>query len=305
MSNPLVSVIIPTFNATGRLQKAIDSVLKQTYRNFEIIVVDDNDEGSDGRKKTESIMRRYDGKGMIKYLKHEHNRNGSAARNTGLNVSSGDYLAFLDDDDEYYPARLEMCVQALNDNPDYDAVYTNVDIYHNDYYVRTHCAVFSGNVWKELLLDDCLLGTGSNLFFRRCCLETVQCFDESFMRYQDVEFMLRVLQKHKLLSLNETLVKKNHTGKSILVYEKYKENKTMVFNKFKNLIGFLNDKEKKAFYGHHYEQLFNAALKTKKNQAIKCEYRNLLKYKKPTVKLWMKYRFPGLYMKFYNIKRLK
>ena len=107
-NQPLVSVIIPTYKRLGMLGRAIDSVLNQTYNNIEIIIVDDNNEDSEYRKETERFMKKYDDNIEIKYVKHKQNKNGAAARNTGINNANGVYIAFLDDDDEFSPKKIEL-----------------------------------------------------------------------------------------------------------------------------------------------------------------------------------------------------
>ena len=96
---PLVSVIIPTYKRSKSLNRAIDSVLSQTYPNIEIIVVDDNGKGSKYQLETEKSLEKYIKTDKIKYIIHDVNRNGSAARNTGFKHSRGEYINFLDDDD--------------------------------------------------------------------------------------------------------------------------------------------------------------------------------------------------------------
>ena len=95
----LVSIIIPTYKRANYLERAIESVIRQSYRNIEIIVVDDNDSGSKYREENIKIMSKYEGCKNIKYLKHRKNKNGAAARNTGIAAAAGEYLTFLDDDD--------------------------------------------------------------------------------------------------------------------------------------------------------------------------------------------------------------
>ena len=94
-----VSVIIPTFKRPGELGRAINSVLAQTYSNIEVVVVDDNNDGDEFRKETELFMKRFESNDRVKYIKHTKNQNGSAARNTGIANSDGEFIAFLDDDD--------------------------------------------------------------------------------------------------------------------------------------------------------------------------------------------------------------
>src|SRR5699024_9821532 len=93
---PLVSIIIPTYGRPFVLDKAIKSVLNQNYNNYELIIVDDNNPGTEFRKSTEDLMENYKKHSKVTYLKHSKNMNASAARNTGIMKSSGDYLCFLD-----------------------------------------------------------------------------------------------------------------------------------------------------------------------------------------------------------------
>src|SRR5690606_21643920 len=113
MDKPIVSVIIPTYNRPERLTRAINSVLDQTYKNIEVLVVDDNNPHTDFRKETEIVMRKYKDNDQVKYIKHPRNKNGAAARNTGIQASAGKYIAFLDDDDEFLPNRIEKLVNKM------------------------------------------------------------------------------------------------------------------------------------------------------------------------------------------------
>ena len=111
--NELVSIIIPTYKRNEKLKKAIESILKQTYQNIEIIVVDDNNPNTEYRKKNEILMQSYIKNSKVKYIKHEKNKNGAAARNTGINAANGKYIGFLDDDDEFLPTKIEKQVDVL------------------------------------------------------------------------------------------------------------------------------------------------------------------------------------------------
>jgi len=104
---PLVSVIVPTLNRPAMLRDALASIAAQTYSSIEIIIV--NDGGID----VESVVSRFSPQHRIVYLKHATNKGLAAARNTGLRVASGDYIAYLDDDDVYYPDHIETLVTFL------------------------------------------------------------------------------------------------------------------------------------------------------------------------------------------------
>ena len=111
--NPLVSVIIPTHGDGHTLQRAVESVLKQTYNNIEIVVVDDNGIDSENHLLTESIMHKYKDNSKIKYVVHQKNLNGAVARNTGEKNSKGLYIALLDDDDVFFEKKIEVQLKEL------------------------------------------------------------------------------------------------------------------------------------------------------------------------------------------------
>src|SRR5258705_10332336 len=98
---PKVSVIIPTYNRAECLRSAITNVLNQTFQDFEIVVVDDSSQDH-----TREVVNSLDDK-RIKYIRHERNKGVAAARNTGVSNAKGDYIAFLDDDDEWFPEKLK------------------------------------------------------------------------------------------------------------------------------------------------------------------------------------------------------
>lgn len=105
VNRSLVSVIIPTYKRATTLLDAIRSVLNQTYKNIEIVIVDDNGKGTYEQLETERLLKQYIENQQIIYIVHEYNKNGSAARNTGLMASHGAYINFLDDDDKMYPQK--------------------------------------------------------------------------------------------------------------------------------------------------------------------------------------------------------
>ena len=106
-----VSVIIPTYKRSTVICRAVDSVLAQTLDSVEVIVVDDNGIGTEAGIKTAEVMEKnYSDNTKVHYIQHEKNKNGSAARNTGIRAAHGEFISFLDDDDIYLPERLEKMV---------------------------------------------------------------------------------------------------------------------------------------------------------------------------------------------------
>ena len=108
--NPLVSVIIPTYKRSDMLPRAINSVLKQTYENVQVVVVDDNDSNSEYRRCTEKQMSFYANDKRVKYIRHCKNSNGAVARNTGIKNADGEIITFLDDDDVYQTDKIKKQV---------------------------------------------------------------------------------------------------------------------------------------------------------------------------------------------------
>jgi glycosyltransferase involved in cell wall biosynthesis len=186
---PKVSVIIPTHNRAHFLRDAITSVLGQTFQEFEIIVVDDasNDNTS------EVVASFHDQR--IRLIRHETKKGGSAARNTGILASKCDYIAFLDDDDEWFPDKLAKQVNILLASPpEVGCVYTGYVMVD-----RTSGGVIDhrlptkrGDLSKDLLMSNCVAGGTSSALLRKNCLQKVGLFDENLPRSQDYDLWIRI-----------------------------------------------------------------------------------------------------------------
>ncbi len=201
---PLVSVIIPTYKRPDNLDRAINSVLSQTYQNVEIIVVDDNSPDTEGRKLTEVKMAAYADNSRIKYVKHEHNKNGSAARNTGARLAQGVYLAFLDDDDEFLPCKIKNQVERLLSlPPDYAVCYTRSYLQKPGVEPFLSKEEREGDLYFEALTRELSFQAGSNLFVRKDAFDSIGGFDETFTRNQDKEITTRLLKKYKIAFCHE------------------------------------------------------------------------------------------------------
>lgn len=203
---PMVSVIIPTHKGSSIVRRAVDSVLKQTYKNIEIIVVDDNGLFTDEQIKTEKALEQYINDNKIKYIPHEHNINGSAARNTGAKYAKGKFITLLDDDDEYLPEKVEMQVECFNKLSDeYGLVYCGIQI---DYGEKTLCRrpLAQGDLFKDLLFHNVVIGSDT-LMVRTDYYREINGFDESFKRHQDFEFTARISYKWKIMAIDKIGVK--------------------------------------------------------------------------------------------------
>ncbi len=200
--NKLISVIIPTYGGGQYLIRCVDSVLAQTYQNIEVIVVDDNGIGTQNQLLTQGKMRYYENDKRVKYVCHEVNKNGAAARNTGFLYSSGEFIALLDDDDIYLPEKIEKQVADINALDDsYALVYCNREAFQNGKSMGVRSEPKSGYLFYEVMMHDVVIGS-SSLLIRRKVWKEIGGFDETFRRHQDYEFTARIAHKYKVYGEN-------------------------------------------------------------------------------------------------------
>lgn len=252
-----VSVIIPTYKNRGGLIDSIESALSQNYDGLiEVIVVDDNDPRSTFRKHTEELMEQYKDNAKVKYIRHEVNKNGAAARNTGIRAAKGDLIAFLDDDDLFLDGKLSKQVAYLSSHPDMEAVYCHA---RRGYRIAS-TTVIEGDGSRDILLLQSNFFTPS-LMFRRESLEAINGFDESFRRHQDYELLLRFFAAgYKIGCVPEVLIEIGlNQGENIHTGENVNQLKSYFFEKFQSFI----DKENKRtpgfankVYAKHYAGVF-------------------------------------------------
>lgn len=195
-NSSLVSVIIPTYKRTKTLESAIESIMRQTYENLEIIVVDDNGAESQYRKSVEAIMKQYQGNPKVNYVKNEKNLGGAAARNVGIQVARGEYLAFLDDDDAYYPEKIEKQVAMFQNSEDSKLalVYCYVEQLDENgkvnYVLRNQ---LRGNCLYEAMCIDCVAPT-SLWLVKKSAIMDVGMFSVVPSK-QDATLILKLLEK--------------------------------------------------------------------------------------------------------------
>jgi glycosyltransferase involved in cell wall biosynthesis len=193
---PLVSVVMPTYNRASLLDRAIRSALNQTYNNLEIIVVDDA--SSD---ETPDVVKAFQDQ-RVRYIRHETNRGGSAARNTGIRNATGEFIAFLDDDDEWEP---EKTVQQLEAMGRYDVVLCTSN--------ESGRGTSKFDSKTTVNLDDLRRGDftagGTGVLMARSAVLKETLFDEILPKYQDWDLFIRLAQKCEIGYLNMRLVRYN------------------------------------------------------------------------------------------------
>lgn len=197
---PKVSVIIPAFNKDYLTMKCVESVINQTYDNIEIIVIDDG-----SKDQTYNLIKKYIDK--IIYVKQE-NKGACAARNYGIKISSGKYIALLDCDDIYYPTKIERSVELLESHEENRFLITKVNLIDmNNNIVNKNikiCNIDNKNFYKDLICFNINI-TNSTLVASKKSLEKVGLFDESIFISADRDLLIKLSKIYKVIYLNESL----------------------------------------------------------------------------------------------------
>ncbi len=218
---PTVSVIVPTYNRADAIPRTIESVLSQTLEDLELIIVDDASDDD-----TDEVVASYDDD-RIRFFQHEENQGASVARNTGIDHAEGEYMAFLDSDDVWLPTKVEKQVLTLELRSDeWVAAYCKAETVHPDGQNpvikwatelisrrnKTEGAEGGKELIGPVLSDDLHTSAGSSLLVKSDVVREIDGFDESFDRFQDPEFLIRVLKHGKLACVNEPLLLRYETG---------------------------------------------------------------------------------------------
>ena len=206
-----VSVIMRTYNRAYCIGEALDSVLRQTYRNFEVVVVDDGSTDN-----TQEIVSSFQNDN-IRYIRHDHNRGVSVAGNTGIKAATGDAIAHLDSDDLWKPEMLNSLVNFFNRHPEVGAVFCGVQLIRNGEppssiaslmeafpkllalhtQLKSDDIVFSNREMYLCLLEEVPIKPSAALI-RRSVVDHIGGYNESMVSGEDWELYLRIL---KILSV--------------------------------------------------------------------------------------------------------
>ena len=204
--NALVSAIIPVHNYAQYIFEALDSVLKQTYKNIEIIVVDDGSTDD-----TKAIVGGYIEKyaDRIRYF-YQENKGPGVARNLGIKQSKGQYIAFLDADDIWLSKKLQLQIDLFEKEPTLGFIHTNHTLFNLKEVVANH--KFAVNSKRHLsgeifpyLLRECIVRT-STAVIKRECISSIGFFETTFSG-EDYDFWLRAAKKYKAGYINEPLAR--------------------------------------------------------------------------------------------------
>ena len=205
---PNVSVVIPTYNRADYLHEAITSVLSQSYRDFEIIVVDDGSTDD-----TRRVLEHFIAEGSIQYI-YQTNAGGGNARDTGIQAAQGKYIALLDSDDLFLPNKLEKQIAFLEEYNEAGMVHSGFSKFDNtgkDLGYRDSSR-FSGWIYPNLLLEWSVLIASSTVVMPSSVLQKIGRFDDSTWA-ADLDMWRRIARRYLILTVPENLAKiRVHAG---------------------------------------------------------------------------------------------
>lgn len=198
----MISVIITTYNRPNLLKCAVQSVLKQTFKDFELIIIDDC-----------SSNRPVDFKN-VRYIQHKENKGIAASRNTGIRQAKGQYIAFLDDDDEWLPEKLQKQI-VLIESSKADVVYCdNIIVSENDRVIGKGKPEIKGNIRSEIIKKG-LSTIPSSCLFKKRSLETINGFDENLKSHIDHDIWMKMAKNNYTADyVDEALVRTYQDNRS-------------------------------------------------------------------------------------------
>jgi len=198
---PLVTVVMPTFNRPDQIRESIDSVVAQSFGDWELIVVNDG-----GGREVEETIKEYESEPRVRYVLAEH-RGLSSARNVGMALARGKYITQLDDDDIFYPDHLETVVKAFSEHPDTRVVYTDFYRAYQEErggdWVTVRREVDYSNDFSRELFKSGTIAPVCNLTHHREALSKVGYYNEAVLRAMDWEYFTRLSRRYDFVHVKE------------------------------------------------------------------------------------------------------
>ena len=253
----LISVVIPTRNRLELLKSALQSVYNQTHTRLEIIVVDDSSE--DG---SQEYLTQLSNEGVVKYYRNEHPQGGAITRNRGIKEASGEFIAFLDDDDEWMPQKLEKQVR-LFQNPKVGLAYTGIELIYKDLgFSYFSIPKVNGLIFKDQLIEN-KIGVTSAMMLRSSVVKNYG-FDTNLIARQDYELWLRISRDWEVAGVQEPLAKiyaRNTLKRITSDVSAYEKSIALINAKFKEDIDNLTEQEKVRRQSEQYFFLGSQSIK--------------------------------------------
>ncbi|SHH94279.1 Glycosyltransferase involved in cell wall bisynthesis [Clostridium collagenovorans DSM 3089] len=270
MVKGMISCIIPTYKRSDTLIRAINSVINQTYKNIEILVIDDNDPNSEESMLVEKRLKDIFDK-RLRYIKQLKHINGAAARNVGIKSSNGEFIAFLDDDDEWEYTKLERQMDVFLNDINCSGVSTLYKYYKNGVPIRK-CSVYETNDLHKKVLERSVAICTPTVLLKKSCIDESGYFDESLIRHQDIQLFLDFLLKYNIKLLPEYMVRINTeleenrptTQNIISIKEEF-------FKKTQRHFEIYDKKVQRQIYSAHYFEIILVAIR-ERNYKIVIKY---------------------------------
>lgn len=226
----LVSVITPTFRSADYIERAIDSILGQSYKNIECIIINDNTPHDDYSQALYKKIEKYYADERFVFLEQPMHINGAAARNYGIERAHGEYIAFLDDDDWWKSEKIEKQVDFIRkQSSSCGGVSTLVEYYENDKPIRWMRPYKDGKITKEILRRQIDINTGT-FMAKHEALDDAGVFDPNLKRHQEVQLLTFFSHKYEIKLLPEYLMCYNlSTNNNMPTSEKLRQYKEDFF----------------------------------------------------------------------------
>lgn len=271
-----ITIIISTYKGEEGIVECVQSALAQDYKEYEVIVVDDNGKGTKSQRTTEELLKAFKTNSKFKYIVHEKNINGSAARNTGIKNARGTYLAFLDDDDILTSDSIRLRYEKLSLMPaEYGIVFSSFEQFINGKKDFDCIYDFEGNILDDYLLEK-IHSPSSVLMVKKSVIDDIGLWDEEFRRHQDWEFVTRVLVKYRACCIKQMTVKRivtwRNNAKDPALFEKQR---LFFLKKMKPIIEQQDILTQQNIYYTHFMDIGKNYLKHKKiGKAVSCAFKS-------------------------------
>jgi len=219
-NEPFISIIMPTYNREKIISHAINSVLNQTYTNFELIIVDDGSTDN-----TLSVLENYN-TDKIKIVKSILNKGASHARNLGLNASEGEYIFYLDSDNDWHPNYLKGMVGAFLELPDADAIYSGQYLFRNLNDAHPFAMRFSS--FNKSMLKNCNYIDINCFAHKKEVYNIIGGFDENLQRYVDWDYIMKIDCNFNIFSVPIVLSNYYHFNSNNRISDVVDLNQTLI-----------------------------------------------------------------------------